>query len=130
MTEATETAKAATRSNVGWALLWATVFTIGLYAVVFVVSLAVAWPHDTNPNGQCEGIGWGCTLPPRDAVELFGLLGLPFAALAAGIAWVLVLFAQLAKPLRTLPGIGLGGAAAALVMATAAVILAVNFLAS
>lgn len=122
-------AKAPTRSNVGWALLWATVFTLGLYAVVFLVSLAFAWPHDTNPNGQCEGIGWGCTLPPRDAVLFFGTIGLPFAALAAAVAWALVLFAQLAKPIRRWAGIALGGAAAALVVLSAAAILAANFLA-
>jgi hypothetical protein len=126
----TETPATAAKSNVGWALLWATAFTIGLYAVVFLVALAFAWPHDTNPNGQCEGIGWGCTLPPRDSVQFFGVIGLPFAALAAGIAWVLVLFAQLAKPLKRWPGIALGGTAAALVMATGVAIVAINFLAS
>jgi hypothetical protein len=117
-----------TKTNVGWALLWAAVFTLGLYAVVFLVSLAFAWPHDTNAGGQCEGIGWGCTLPPRDAVLFFGMIGLPFVAVGAGIAWAFVLLAQLVKPLRRWSGIALGGAAAGAVVAVGLVLAGVNLL--
>ncbi len=128
MTEATDATKAPTRSNVGWALLWASVFTLGLYAVVFLVALAFAWPHDTNPNGQCEGIGWGCTLPPRDGVLFFGMIGVPFVAVGACIAWVLVLLGQLIQPVRQWRGIVLGGVAAALVVATGLVLGGIQLL--
>ncbi|MBM7784863.1 hypothetical protein [Tenggerimyces flavus] len=128
MTEATGTTQTPKRSNVGRALLWAAVFTLGLYAVVFLIALAIAWPHDTNPNGGCEGIGWGCALPPRDGVIFFGLIGVPFIAAGAGIAWVFVLLGQLVEQIRQWRGIVLGGVAAALVVATGLVLAGIQLL--
>ncbi|WP_404382737.1 hypothetical protein LL946_16895 [Knoellia locipacati] len=49
---------------VGLALLWAT------WALWFVLS------PDRNPGGQCEGLGFGCTLTPRDLAAFVGLIGL------------------------------------------------------
>lgn len=50
-----------------------------------VVALIVAWllAPDSLPAGQCSGLGFGCTLTPRDSIEFAGFLfGIP-----ATIAW-------------------------------------------
>ncbi len=32
---------------------------------------------DTNADGQCTGLGWGCTLPPSDLALFLGILAVP-----------------------------------------------------
>ncbi|MEG9226669.1 hypothetical protein [Aeromicrobium sp. Sec7.5] len=62
---------------------------IGLLWAAAVVAYALA--ADSNPPGQCEGIGFGCTLTPRDSV-LFAMmfLGVPITVgtVVVGTFWV------------------------------------------
>jgi hypothetical protein len=44
-----------------------------LWVVGMAVVVGVASPD--NEAGQCEGIGWGCTLPPQDAAILVAFAG-------------------------------------------------------
>ncbi|GGF30684.1 hypothetical protein GCM10010922_02100 [Microbacterium sorbitolivorans] len=63
--------------------------------VAFVVMYALA-PTE-NANGQCSGIGWGCTLTPRDTLVFLGMfVGIPAllgtlilgaVAIAAFVRW-------------------------------------------
>ncbi|XVX22003.1 hypothetical protein ACQP1U_09160 [Actinomycetota bacterium] len=69
--------------HVGWLLL-----LVALWAVAWAIA------PDRNANGQCEGIGWGCTLTPKDGLLFGGLfIGTPIlaAALVAGLAAIMVL---------------------------------------
>lgn len=50
-------------------------------ATVAVLHLSLP---DHNVGGQCEGLGWGCTLPPADGVVLLGMMAAPFL-LPAGL---------------------------------------------
>lgn len=64
----------------------------GAVAVPWVLAVvAYGLAADSNPPGQCEGIGFGCTLTPRDSV-LFAMvfLGVPITAGAVVVAtfWV------------------------------------------
>ncbi|WP_323101772.1 hypothetical protein [Intrasporangium sp. YIM S08009] len=56
----------------------------------YLLALAILWVapavlvtvlHHTlpteNPNGQCSGIGFGCTLTPADGVLFLGMLAAP-----------------------------------------------------
>lgn len=54
-----------------WALglLWA------LPAVAFSTWILLAPDH--NPDGQCEGIGFGCTLTPRDGATFLAMVSTP-----------------------------------------------------
>ncbi|QKE83582.1 hypothetical protein [Arthrobacter sp. NEB 688] len=54
-----------------------------LLPTVLVAGLHFSLP-DHNAGGQCEGIGWGCTLPPAEGVLLLGMMASPFL-LAAGM---------------------------------------------
>ncbi|MCE1178748.1 MAG: hypothetical protein LWW86_06910 [Micrococcales bacterium] len=69
--------------HLGWLLL-----LVALWALAWAIA------PDHNANGQCEGIGWGCTLTPRDGLLFAGLfIGTPVlaAALVAGLAAIMVL---------------------------------------
>ena len=64
----------------------------GLYALVWGgLLVARGFAPRENAGGQCEGIGFGCTLTPYDAWT-FGLLiiGLPVtaSALVIGTGWI------------------------------------------
>jgi hypothetical protein len=63
----------------GWAiaLLW------GLPALVVGIGHVVLPDH--NSSGQCEGIGFGCTMTPADTILLLGMLAAP-VLLIAGLA--------------------------------------------
>ena len=94
----------------------------GLYVVVWTgLLVARGLAPQENAGGQCEGIGFGCTLTPQDAWT-FGLLivGLPVtaAALVIGTGWIVWR--------RSDPGVVLRGVVAAVVglSATAAFVLA------
>ena len=60
-------------------------------AVWLVAVMAYVLLPDHNPPGQCEGIGWGCTLTPRDGV-LFAMmfLGVPITVgtVVIGTIWI------------------------------------------
>lgn len=68
--------------------LWA----LGLLWLLPAVAVVVG--HLTLPDepssGQCEGIGFGCTPAPNDAVLLLGLMAAPFL-FAAGIVAVAII---------------------------------------
>jgi hypothetical protein len=67
------------------ALLWA------LPAVAFSAWILTAPDH--NPDGQCEGIGFGCTLTPHDGAVFLATLSTPVLLLAGALTclviWVL-----------------------------------------
>ena len=53
------------------------------------VLIGSAFAADSLPAGQCEGIGWGCTLTPRDSVLFVGVaLGAIVVPIATVIAAV------------------------------------------
>ena len=47
-----------------------------------------------NASGQCEGLGFGCTLSPADGVVLLGLVAAPFLIVAGLVACVLIAVVQ------------------------------------
>jgi hypothetical protein len=62
------------RPKTGRVALW---LVMG-HAVVLALCFAATFTQpDHVANGQCEGIGWGCTMTPRDGTQLalivFGL---------------------------------------------------------
>lgn len=65
-----------------------TLVLVALPVALFALSQLLL-PHQ-NPGGTCEGIGFGCALPPADvAALLFALAAVPLAtAWATGIAWL------------------------------------------
>jgi len=67
-------------------LLW------GLPALLVLV-LHLTLPS-SNASGQCDGIGFGCTLPPADAVVLLGLLAAPILLLVGLVACVVIAVVQ------------------------------------
>lgn len=62
---------------------------VGLLALWLLWLVAFLLAPDRNPNGQCEGLGFGCTLPPRDSLEFAGILlvapGSVLAVLVTGV---------------------------------------------
>jgi hypothetical protein len=102
----------------GRGLAWSTAFTLGVYLLVVVTMLAASWPDDAVPAGQCEGLGFGCTLSPRDTAILLTFITAPFAVLATGLAWLVVLLLRL-TPARQWAGVAQGGLAAGVVMLAA-----------
>ncbi|MBU5424105.1 hypothetical protein KQI48_15655 [Cellulomonas hominis] len=63
---------------------------------------AVWWllSPDENPGGQCEGIGFGCTLTPRDSVLFLGLLASPVLVLEGLLAVGLIALARWRRRVR------------------------------
>jgi hypothetical protein len=108
-------------------VLWSTAFTLGPYLLLVLALLVWTWPHDTLPAGQCEGIGFGCTLTRRDAAVLLTFISAPFAALATGVAWLLVLVLQL-SPAKRWTGSAQGAVAAALVLTATGTVLCLQVL--
>ena len=68
--------------------LWALGILWLLPAVAVLLGYLVLPKH--NPSGQCEGIGFGCTLTPADTVVLLGMLAAP-VLLVAGLVAVIVI---------------------------------------
>lgn len=67
--------KSAARSRAFVPYAWALAVCWLLPAVVVAVGY-VLLPHD-NAGGQCEGIGFGCTLPPAEGLLFLGFLAAP-----------------------------------------------------
>lgn len=71
-----------------WAIL-----TVSLYVFLIMVTIGahLMLPH-TNEPGGCDGIGFGCTLPPSDSATLLGVLVgvalVPICALVGLIMWL------------------------------------------
>jgi hypothetical protein len=110
----------------GRGVLWCTAFTLVPYLLAVLALLLWAWPQDTVPAGQCAGLGFGCTMTGRDGALLLVLISAPFAALATGVAWLLVLLLQL-TPARQWAGALQGGVAALAILAVGLAALAVRF---
>ena len=53
-----------------------------------VLALISVFGDDTVPAGQCEGLGWGCTLSPADTAKLLLLFVLPVMVIWAAAAMV------------------------------------------
>lgn len=75
------------RRNRGKAALW---LVVG-HAVVLALCFAATYTQpDQVADGQCEGIGWGCTMTPRDGTQLalivFGLPTLTISLLICLVA--------------------------------------------
>jgi hypothetical protein len=67
-------------------------WTLGVLWLLPALLVGLGWlvlPEDPPP-GQCEGIGFGCTLSPADSVLLLGVLAAP-ALVTAGVAGVAVI---------------------------------------
>ncbi|MBT9257830.1 hypothetical protein KMZ32_11195 [Phycicoccus sp. MAQZ13P-2] len=64
-----------------------------LLPAVLVVVLHFSLP-DHNTGGQCEGLGWGCTLPPADGVLLLGMMASPFLLAAGMLGCAVVAFVR------------------------------------
>jgi hypothetical protein len=77
---------------------------------------------DALPAGQCEGIGWGCTLTPRDSLIFAGVvLGVVVVPIATAVAAVVAHCSSIQTEHRNL-GVLLGlYAGATLVLVTLAV---------
>ncbi|HZC26750.1 MAG TPA: hypothetical protein VE287_06985 [Actinopolymorphaceae bacterium] len=103
-------------------MLWSTALTLGPYALAVLALLVWTWPHDTLPAGQCEGIGFGCSMTRRDAGFLLTFISAPFAALATGVAWMVVLVLQM-SPAKRWAGSVQGALAAAVVLVATGTIL-------
>lgn len=65
---------------------WPYLAVAGLFWVVPGVVLLVGYLTlpDFNASGQCEGIGFGCTLAPKDGTVFVAILYYPFA-IGAGL---------------------------------------------
>jgi hypothetical protein len=113
------------RTAAGSGLLWCTAFVLGPYLVAVLTLLAWSWPHDTLPASQCEGIGFGCDLTRRDGALLLTFISAPFAALATGVAWLLVL-ALRRGPVKRWAGSAQGALSAAMVLLAVAGLLVVQ----
>lgn len=67
-------------------------------SLVVLVALVVLWliwlgwfllAPDRNPGGQCEGLGFGCTLTPQDLAEFAAVILLvPFTVLVIAVTGV------------------------------------------
>ena len=53
-----------------------------------VLALVAVLGSDSVPEGQCEGLGWGCTLSPADTAKLLLLFVLPIMVIWAAAALV------------------------------------------
>lgn len=114
------------QSNVRRSLFWTTVLVLGVYVVLLGITFVWAWPRDSHPDGQCEGIGFGCTPTPRDGWVLVAMLSTPFAVIATAVAWMFVGLAQLVPRLRRARPFGLGLLAATPIYLTLAAIALLN----
>lgn len=47
---------------------------VGLVVIWALWLLAYLFSPDHNADGRCEGLGWGCTLTPRQGVQFVGIL--------------------------------------------------------
>jgi len=66
-----------------------------LIALVVLVALWAAWAlwfttaPDTNPGGQCSGLGFGCTLTPQDFAAFAGAIVVaPLSLIVAAVTLV------------------------------------------
>ncbi|CAM3955912.1 hypothetical protein [Janibacter anophelis] len=91
------------------------VATLGAWLLVAIIGWGVAWvvAPDANAGGQCEGLGFGCTLTPKDVLAFAAFLATPLAVGTLLIALFLVVVAVQRSWLPRLGGIALGTLAGA-----------------
>ena len=86
MTTPTSTAEAPTRSTTPRGSL-VVLATLVVLWVLWAAALLVA--PDRNPDGQCEGLGFGCTLTAHDFTLILGIIALaPLTALVLAVTLV------------------------------------------
>jgi hypothetical protein len=82
--------------------LWTLFILWGLPILAVLVGYAVL-DHDVPP-GSCEGIGFGCTLSPADALIFWAMIvGVPVLVPAGAIGLVVVAVVQWARTRRSEP---------------------------
>jgi hypothetical protein len=113
------------KSTAGRGLAWSTVFTLGPYVLAIAILLAWSWSRDQLGTSQCAGLGFGCTLTPRDGAVLLAFMSAPFAALATGVAWLVVMLLQ-HSPARRWAGAAQGALAAVIVLGASGTIAMVS----
>lgn len=98
-----------------------TAWYVGLTLAYVVTTLLLP---NRNPNGQCQGIGWGCTPTPRDSALLVGLfVGVPVVVIGYPVSLgVYALSRSAARTHAVL--VGTGAAVAGIVVG---VLIAVTF---
>lgn len=64
----------------------------GLPVLAYAMAPLVLPTH--NANGQCEGIGWGCTLTPADGLRFVIFMGSPAWLLGGALALLLTVWIQ------------------------------------
>ncbi len=103
---------------------WYVLAVLWLVPVLLAVAGSLLLP-DENANGQCEGIGFGCSLTPADTAPLLVVLAAPFLV-GGGLVALLVLalarrwttFARAPQAVQAGAVVGFVVGAAALVLAT------------
>ena len=75
---------------------WPYLAVAGLFWVVPGLALLVGYLTlpDYNASGQCEGIGFGCALTPKDATQFAAMVYYPFALWAGLLTMGVVLFTR------------------------------------
>ena len=61
--------------------------------LLLVLGLHYSLPR-TNPDGRCDGIGFGCTLPPADGVLLLGMFAAPVLLLVGLVVCIVIAVVQ------------------------------------
>jgi hypothetical protein len=80
---------------------------IALAAAAYLLATGLA--PDRNASGQCEGIGWGCTLTPRDTLLFLGFLGAIPALAIMLIVGCAVIATGIRRGVRSGPGLAVLG---------------------
>ena len=86
------------------------VATILLWLLVVIVCWGFAWvvAPDANAGGQCEGLGFGCTLTPQDSLALVAFFAAPVGVGTVLLGTVVALVVDRARWLPRLGGAALG----------------------
>lgn len=86
------------------------VATLGAWLLLAIACWGVAWvvAPDANAGGQCEGLGFGCTLTPKDALTFAAFLATPVAVRTLLLALLIIVVAVQRSWLPRLGGIALG----------------------
>lgn len=79
------------RGRSGYGAYWAVGIVFWVLPAAFLLLGYLVSP-DHNANGQCSGIGFGCTLTPKDSVAFLAIFGYPIV-FAVGVAVMFVVYA-------------------------------------
>ena len=80
----------------GFRRWWPYVAVAALFWVVPGLGLLVGYLTlpDYNASGQCEGIGFGCALTPKDGMQFAAMFYYPFAVWAGLLTMGVILFTR------------------------------------